>query len=98
MRSHIHHVALNVEDLDWYINFFQQVFGMTVQRTRGEAPGRQIWFSEGIQLNEAFAPGEAGNLYDHLSIAVDNIPETVQAACETGCTPLPNGVKVELKN
>ncbi len=107
MTSHIHHVALNVQDLDWYVRFFTQVFGMTVQRTRGQAPARQIWFAEGIQLNEAAAPGEAGSLYDHLSVAVENIPETVRAACDMGCTPLPNGAhwfmlpngaKVELKS
>ena len=106
MRSHIHHVALNVEDLDWYAAFFREVFGMQAERTAGERPGRKLWFREGIQLNEVSGPLTGGGWYDHLSLAVEDIPDTVKSALSRGCSPLPegrnwfalpNGVRVELK-
>lgn len=106
MKARIHHVALNVADLDWYLRFFQEVFGMQIERTRGEAPGRCVWLAEGIQLNEKPDAADNGNICDHISIGTDAIPETVARAIELGCAPLPNGAhwfalpngaKVELK-
>ena len=84
---------------------------MTAERTAGDAPHRQLWFAEGIQLNET--PEEvsalpAGNACDHISLGVD-IPEAEAAAraVEAGCRPvpgkpahwfaLPDGVLIELK-
>ena len=106
MRAQIHHVALNVGDLDWYVGFFENVFGMTIQRTRGEKPERQVWFREGIQLNESADALTGGNLIDHFSLGVDDIPSAAARAIEAGCTAmaegphwvaLPNGARLELK-
>ena len=106
MFARIHHVALNVRDLDWYAAFFRDVFGMTVQRTDGERPKRRIWFCEGVQLNECEAEPVRGNACDHFSLGVDDVPAAVEAAVKAGCAPLPegahwvalpNGVRLELK-
>ena len=105
MKSQLHHVALNVSDLDWYTHFFQEVFGMGIRKTTGTALERKLWFNEGIQLNESPGAPPAGGACDHISIAVPDIPETKEAALKAGCTPLPgkahwfilpNGVMVEL--
>ena len=81
MKTKIHHAAVNVCELDWYAGFFQDVFGMTVERTAGEAPSRQIWFREGIQLIEKAEGGKAGGQTvlahegcDHISLGVDEDP------------------------
>ncbi len=106
MKSQIHHAALNVSAFDWYTAFFQTVFGMTVQKTSGERPARKVWFHEGIQLNERTDAIGCGTICDHISLAVENIPEAVDAAINAGCDPLPegahwfalpNGVRLELK-
>lgn len=105
MKSQLHHVALNVCDLDWYVRFFQSIFGMGVRKTAGDCPHRKIWFSEGIQLNECGAAPDGEGSCDHISIAVPDIAGTVDAALREGCAPLPegkhwfalpNGVKIEL--
>ena len=106
MRAQIHHVALNTSDMDWYVSFFQNVFGMTVQRTAGEQPKRRLWFREGVQLNECASAVNCGDAVDHFSLGVEDIPAAVEAAVKAGCTALPdgphwialpNGVRLELK-
>lgn len=91
MKSQLHHVALNVQDIKWYTSFFQEIFGMEIRKTTGSAPSRKLWFTEGIQLNECQEMPVIGGAYDHVSIAVPDVAETVRAALKAGCTPLPNG-------
>ena len=76
MKTRIHHAAIRVNDLEWYLDFFQRVFGMTIEKTRGEKPCRQIWLFEGIQLIET---EETRNLTenalcDHISLGVEGDP------------------------
>ena len=106
MRAQIHHIALNVSDLEWYAAFFQDVFSMTVQRTAGEKPKRRLWFREGVQLNECASARDCGDVCDHFSLGVDDIPAAVERAVEAGCAALPdgahwvalpNGMRLELK-
>ena len=91
MRSHIHHAALKVADLDWYTKFFQDVFGMTYQKSSGERPARKLWFNEGIQLIEVDAESSHTGHFDHIAIAVDDIPGIVEASINMGCSRLPDG-------
>ena len=110
MKIRIHHVAIKTNDLDWYVDFFQRVLGMTIDKTRGESPCRQIWLYEGIQLieTEELEALQNASLYDHFSLGVDEDPEAVaKIAIDHGCSSvegkgahwfaLPNGVQVELK-
>ena len=106
MKTQIHHAALNTTEFDWYMKFFQNVFGMTVQKITGEKPDRKVWFHEGIQLNECEITPVCGRVCDHLALAVEDIPRTVEKALNSGCTALsngiqwfelPNGVSIELK-
>ena len=111
MQSRIHHAAINVSDFDWYVRFFQDVFSMTVSKQRGEAPNRQLWFAQGIQLNETASAEETKDfrsILDHISIGVDIDPvEAAAEAIAAGCSKcegqgphwflLPNGYPVELK-
>jgi extradiol dioxygenase family protein len=106
MKTQLNHIALNVQDFDWYQNFFQEVFDMKIQRERGETPARQLWFVQGIQLNECPSDEETGGIYDHLGFVVEDVPMLKELAIRHGCKHLegkdhwfvlPNGVKVELK-
>ena len=36
MKIRIHHVAVKVNDLEWYVDFFQNVLGMTIEKTKGD--------------------------------------------------------------
>jgi len=105
MKPQLHHIAINVKDIDWYCNFFCSVFHMEIRKTAGETPHRQIWFHEGIQLNERNPVADGDNAIDHLSISVDDIDSYCAKAQNNQCTPvpdkrgwfmLPNGLKVEL--
>ena len=103
--STLHHVCIAVTEFDRYVELFTSL-GMSVKKTRGEAPDRQLWFNEGIQLNEV-AEATNGNMVDHIALGVDDIQKTVEIAVAHGCRPmakgekwfeLPNGVVVELMN
>ena len=106
MKTQLNHTALNVKEFDWYFDFFQRVFDMEVQRERGDRPGRQVWFKQGVQLNEVAADEVPGKLYDHLGFVVEDVPALKALAVKNGCTHLegkdhwfilPNGVRIELK-
>ena len=110
MHSNIHHAALSVQDFDWYVDFFSNVVGMTVERTRGEKPHRIVWFSQGIQINEVSDDLRQSHpaACDHISIGVDIDPvEAAGIAKAHGCHTaegkgahwfaLPNDVLIELK-
>ena len=110
MKGQLHHTALNVTDYNWYVTFFTETFGMTVEKTRGEAPNRQLWFNEGVQINEKPEGADVcGNISDHIALCVDIDPvEAAGIACEKGCraaegrpahwVALPNGALIELVN
>ncbi len=91
MKSQLHHVALNVPDIQWYTSFFQRIFGMKIRKTSGRSPDRKVWFFEGIQLNECLNIPAAGAACDHISISVTDIAETMGAALKAGCMPVTNG-------
>lgn len=104
----IHHVALAVQEYEWYVRFCKEVLGMTETRQQGAAPHRQIWFAEGMQLNEVDqAPGPAVAAIDHISFKVEDIPAMKEKALAHGCHKvagkgehwfaLPNGVLIEMK-
>lgn len=91
MKGLLHHIALNVCDIEWYISFFGKIFGMEIRKTAGKVPNRKVWFVEGIQLNECQDVPDTRGICDHISIAVPDIRTAVNAALKEGCAPLPNG-------
>ena len=104
--SRLHHVCISTKEYEWYVEFFKEVFQMTVDRTAKEKPDRTCWFREGIQINERKECEINGSDIHHISIEVENIEKTVDAALNRGCASLPqgahwfalpNGVKLELK-
>ncbi len=72
MYAKIDHVAIKVNNLEESVQFFEEVFGMEIEKTAGEKPVRKVWFKEGIQLNEEAVKITAGGVMDHIGIYTDN--------------------------
>ena len=106
MKAIIDHTALNVRDFEWYLNFFEDVFGMKELKRQGTMPYRKIWLDGGMQLIECQVDiGSAGPM-DHLSFVSDDVDTVIKAARARGCISvpykptwfiLPNGVVIEMK-
>ena len=77
MTSRLHHVAVNSANFDQTVRFFQEVFQMEISRTRGDAPSRQLWFQQGIQVNEVPETFTAAGSCDHIGIEVSNQEEVL---------------------
>lgn len=100
--NQLHHVALSVNNLEWYENFFTSIFSMHVRKRTGETPNRKVWFTEGIQLNECISDPENGNLLDHFALQTNEMETVIQKAIEYGCVrikdnwiQLPDGILIE---
>ena len=107
MKAILNHAALTVDDYDYYTHFFEEICGMHSYQTRGQAPDRQTWYTEGIQLIECAKALPARSVFDHICLDCLDVSGLVAAALEAGCTPiegkphwftLPNGAKIEVKN
>ena len=99
----LHHVAIATIDYEDYKELFAKL-GMTIQREVGEAPTRQLWLTEGIQLKEVSSL-EYGTNVDHIALETKNIEETIKIALSNGCKLdsrgnnwfiLSNGTEIEL--
>ncbi len=91
VKGELHHACIAVKEFDKYVELFEELFNMTVNRTQGEAPKRKLWFNENVQINELEKDEVNGTSIDHIAIGVDDVKATVCDALEHGCTPLPNG-------
>ncbi len=106
MKAALTHAALNVRDFEWYLNFFEDVFGMKEEKRQGNMPYRKIWLDGGIQLNECQADTDSAGVLDHLGLVADDVDAVIEAAKARGCITvpfrptwfiLPNGVVIEMK-
>ena len=82
--SYLEHAAVTVADIDWSLEFFQTVLGMTETR-RKEKDGKlqQVWLKGGLQLVAAPEDPAAGRGH-HLGIVVQDFAAALQEmlACE----------------
>ena len=76
--SYLEHAAVTVADIDWSLEFFQTVLGMTETR-RKEKDGKlqQVWLKGGLQLVAAPEDPAAGRGH-HLGIVVQDFAATLQ--------------------
>lgn len=97
MASYIDHVGYRVRDLDWYVNFFAEVFEMNVEKQRTNADGsREVWLTGGLQLCENKDFMSSDGRAHHLCLIVDDLESTREKALERGCTELPKHHWVKL--
>lgn len=103
MKAILDHAAFATQDLEKSVDFFEKVFGMTVERTSGEAPNRKVWFDQGVQLNETEFQVQTGNQCDHICLKVSDRAEATKKAIECGGAEIkenwirtPDGIVIEL--
>lgn len=106
----LHHIAIDVADLEGTLAFFQEVFGMTVIRKRGpdERPDA-VWLDGGVQLDrvEDAGPENGRNgRFSHIAFQTTDVPAVLERAKAFGAAPvpekephwfmLPNGLRFEM--
>lgn len=106
MAGKLHHVAVNSANFEQTVRFFQEVFQMEISRVRGDAPNRQLWFQQGIQVNEMSEVPAAPGVADHIGIEVTNKEEVLSTVPAYGCKIFPDkphwfttpeGIVIEIK-
>ena len=91
--GYVEHAAVRVKDLQWHVDFFAQVFGMTVWKK--SQPGdklTQIWLTGGVQL--IYSPdfkGAADGQLGHLGLMVNDMEKVLEKAHALGAKELPQG-------
>lgn len=106
MSAYLEHMAFKVNDLDWCVQFFQEVFGMSIRLELGEKPNRKVWLHAGIQLNEAVDFVNKEGRCDHFALMTNEYDDVLKECKDWGCKSLdmgenwlmmPNGMVIELK-
>ena len=88
--ANIHHVALRVGDIPYFVDFFHQVFGMNIVKTRGEEGAYDsVWLDGGVQLLSDRSDSPSLGVQDHVSFAVEDIEKTKELALPYGGMPVP---------
>jgi catechol 2,3-dioxygenase-like lactoylglutathione lyase family enzyme len=92
-KAYVEHVAIRVRDINWHVDFFREVLGMTIRDETGGAGSavRQVWTIGGMQLiaDPDFA-GPEGRLA-HLGIMVEDQAAVLRQARQWGVKELPQG-------
>lgn len=106
MAAYLEHMAFKVNDFDWCVKFFQDVFGMEIRMAIGEKPNRKVWLHAGIQLNEDISYQNAEGRCDHFALMSDSYDTVIERCLAYGCKQhsmgenwlqMPNGMLIELK-
>jgi len=88
-KATLHHVALCVKDIPYFIQFFDDVFNMSIEKTRGpEGAWDSVWLDGGVQLIAADCPTPRAGTMDHISFRVEDIEATKKKAEKYGATPV----------
>lgn len=98
MAAYLEHVGYRVKDLNWYLTFFEEVYGMGVEKQKVHPTGlREVWLVGGLQLVEdpAFEGEDYGRAH-HVCLLVDDLEGIRAAALAHGCKELPQHHWVEL--
>lgn len=106
MAAYLEHTALNVNDIEWCVRFFEEVFDMPIRLSLGEKPNRKIWLHAGIQLNEDINFKNEEGCLNHIALMTTDYENVLGKCIEWGCVQLsvaenwvkmPNGIVIELK-
>lgn len=98
----LHHVAIKTNKLDWYVQFFKEVFGMSIRKENLNPGERKVWFDEGIQINETVGEGGKEDRVDHIAISTNEMSLVMEKSQQYECIQikenwieLPDGLKIE---
>ncbi len=86
------HVAYETADVEFFIGFFHDVFGMEILKEGKDPKGnRQVWLDGGLQFNVNPDAPSARGFFHHIAIKVDDLEETLKKAERYGCVQAPQG-------
>ncbi|WP_342505144.1 VOC family protein [Sporosarcina sp. FSL K6-2383] len=105
-KSYVEHMAIRVKDIQWYIRFFEDAFGISVCTIDGATENpNQVWLSGGIQLiSDPSFEGAKGRM-DHIAIVTEDLElalqqihtwEVTEASKGRNWIELPDGLLLEL--
>ena len=85
MSSGIHHIAINVNNIEEAINFYSRYFALRQVAKPNGRTGAWLQANDGrqIHLREATVPEDNGQ---HLAILVEDIKETCKLLTDAGIT------------
>jgi len=95
VKSYLQHGCFVVNDLEWHLRLFEELFDAPVLRSAASSDGeRRCWLAGGYQLNAPAEPFEPVPVQDgglfHLGIVVDgDCVELGRRAVALGCLPVP---------
>lgn len=102
----LHHTAIFVTDILWYIDFFENALGMRITQYDGEKENpSQVWFDGGIQLIAKNGADGVPERLAHLGLVCRDKDESVSkvklyaaGTCPQGenWLELPDGIILEL--
>lgn len=104
----IDHISIDVVELETAVQFFRDVFGMSVTRAKGpDQRPDSVWLDGGIQLVRVEEANHENGRFHHLAFQVKDTEPVIQRARQYGAVPvpgrgehwfmLPNGLCFELK-
>lgn len=109
-RGYVEHAAIHARDIDWYVHYFGEVFGMEPWRKQEEdGKLKQVWLNGGIQITsspEFEMSSERGQGITHIGLMVEDVGCAIEASYARGLKPvedkkdwirLPDGVLLEIK-
>jgi catechol 2,3-dioxygenase-like lactoylglutathione lyase family enzyme len=85
--TRVHHVSINVTDLDAAVEFYVSVLGCEVREDRPDFGFAGAWLNVGAtQLHLIVAEGHHGG-GEHFAVEVDDLDAAVEELRAKGCTP-----------
>ena len=87
MAGKLDHVAISAKDMDWYIQFFKDVFSMEV--TKWNDAHTQVWIDDSVQINKGEDKPFVG--MDHISIKVDDVDDAIERTYRYGGVSIERG-------
>jgi glyoxylase I family protein len=80
----VHHVSVNVTDVDAAIDFYTGDLGFTLREDRPDFGFGGAWLSVGGQQVHLIEAGAPPNLGQHFAVAVDDIAATIAELRDKG--------------
>lgn len=89
----VNHVALNVSQINWYVEFFDNAFGMKVFESElDDGQLRQVWIEGGLQLiNNSGSNYSSSSPLAHIALEVDDLPGAIGKVIANGGTTMAKG-------
>lgn len=105
-NARVDHIALNVRDINWYVQFLFDAFGMKITSYDGpKSQPNQVWLDGGIQLIHDPALESASSHLAHIAIRTYDLENVIDLVVSLGgirmakdrnWLQLPDGLCLEL--